>query len=391
MAYLHPRPAPWLGPLAAPVPVPQARRISPCVMGEPRYDLVSVVQHIGSLGGGHYVAHARNRLHPARRFFTFDDSTVSPVAASDGGGGAGGGAGGGVSGAAAERSGAAEDARALARKEGYLLFYQRVRPASGPLAPAVLPARETSASFLRGAAAGAAEGAAGGGGLGGLAGGGGGASAAAAASAAAVAAAGASFFVSRSWWQRYRTLACPGPITNADILCDHGAVRRDLRDRLGQLAVSLSSRQYEVLAQTYGAAEPPLCEVALCRECQAEAKALFERRKREREKILRVDTTTINVVEGHAWFLMSEVWLARWRSFINDEGPTDGTGRGVLPPGPVDNARLLGKNGRPLPNLRSIVHYRGVNENVFRFLSGIYGGGPQLKRSQIDIYAPARE
>ena len=67
----------------------------------------------------------------------------------------------------------------------------------------------------------------------------------------------------------------------------------------------------------------------------------------------------------------------------------DGTGRGTLPPGPVDNARLLGKDGKPLPNLRAITHYRGVNANVWTFLYSIYGGGPTLKRRDINIYTDA--
>jgi hypothetical protein len=57
----------------------------------PLHGGITNTNFVATVGGGHYVAHARNRLHPARRFFTFDDSTVSPVAASDGGGGAGGG------------------------------------------------------------------------------------------------------------------------------------------------------------------------------------------------------------------------------------------------------------------------------------------------------------
>lgn len=64
----------------------------------------------------------------------------------------------------------------------------------------------------------------------------------------------------------------------------------------------------------------------------------------------------------------------------------DGTGRGTLPPGPIDNARLLGKGARPLPNQRPVIHYRGVAPPVWAFLHGIYGGGPPLPRRGIDLY-----
>ncbi len=329
-AYLHPRPAPSLGPLTGPHPVPQARRVSPAALGDTKYDLVSVVQHIGGMGGGHYIAHAKNRGDA--RWYTFDDTSVAQL-----------------------------DASSVAKKEGYILFFQRQRPASGPLAPCPLPQpRETGDA----------------------------ASASASASAASSSAAGAgaaTYFVSRNWFLRYKTLACPGPVSNADILCDHGAVKNDLAGKARQLAVALTARQYEALALAYGAAEPPLRAVTPCAECREEAKALAARRKREHDKIQKVDTVALPSGEG-VWYIMSEVWLARWRHFIRNEGVTDGTGRGILPPGPIDNARLLGKNGRPLPNLQPIIHYRGVNANVWEFLSKIYGGGPPLRRKEIDIY-----
>ena len=64
----------------------------------------------------------------------------------------------------------------------------------------------------------------------------------------------------------------------------------------------------------------------------------------------------------------------------------DGTGRGTLPPGPIDNARLLGKGAKPLPNQRPVVHYRGVDGRVWSFLHAIYGGGPGLRRQGINLY-----
>ena len=337
LAYLMPRPSAGLGPLIAPTPVPQARRVSPATLGDSRYDLVSVVQHIGGMGSGHYVAHARNRFN--KRFMTFDDSFVSFL------GGEGGG----------RRDGAA----AVAKKEAYILFFQRQRASTGPLAPVTLPQKEAPSVSSSNSAS--------------------------SSSLSSLSTSSKPYFISRNWWLRHLSLTCPGPISNADILCDHGSVKRELGDRLPQLAVSLSANQYEILANAYGAAEPPLHDMTPCRECVAEANALNERRKRERDRILKVDTTSLE--DGQTWYIMSEVWLARWRSFINNEGQTDGTGRGVLPPGPVDNTRLLGKNGKPLPNLKAAIHYRGVNERVWAFLHGIYGGGPVLRRREINIYS----
>jgi len=36
-------------------------------------------------------------------------------------------------------------------------------------------------------------------------------------------------------------------------------------------------------------------------------------------------------------------------------------------------------------------HYRAVNPSVWEYLFGIYGGGPPLLRSKIDIYGKEKE
>jgi ubiquitin C-terminal hydrolase len=303
-----PSPAPLPPCLAAAVAVPPERHVSAITLGGASYDLASVVQHMGGLGGGHYIAHGRNRVTGA--WYTFDDSEVSPIAA-----------------------------EAVQEREAYVMFYVR-KHGAGAHAAVPLPPRAPGEPL--------------------------------------------EVFVSRYWWLRYRLAATPGPVSNADIVCDHGAIKRDLSPQLSSLAVSLTARQYSALAHAYGAAEPPLRDVQPCAECEVEAAALQRRRRRERTRITEVDST--KVPPGQVWYLMSEWWLARWRAFINNTGGTDGTGRGVLPPGPIDNARLLGKNGKPLPNLRSIVHYRGVNVHVWNFLHRIYGGGPCVTREEINIY-----
>ena len=94
---------------------------------------------------------------------------------------------------------------------------------------------------------------------------------------------------------------------------------------------------------------------------------------------------------------------------IATDGPYDGTDRGALPPGPIDNTILLKpltvtvenplRTGgtpsstpaydarKPLSNLKPIKHYRGLNEAVWRELLGVYGGGPEIKRDSLDIYS----
>jgi hypothetical protein len=184
-------------------------------MGGALFDLVSVVQHSGSLGGGHYIAHAKLRDSPS--WYTFDDAYVNEISASS-----------------------------VANKEAYILFYVRRRTAK--FTPVPLPARDEASPIV---------------------------------------------YVSRAWWLRYCTLSVPGPISCADILCDHGRVKRQLAETIRQLTVALSLNQYLALAAAYGAAEPPLRVVRACHDCKVEAVALSDRRHLENHNIQQIDTNSL--------------------------------------------------------------------------------------------------
>ena len=99
----------------------------------------------------------------------------------------------------------------------------------------------------------------------------------------------------------------------------------------------------------------------------------------ERDAIRRLDSTEIS--EGGTWFLVDATWLKHWRDYLWEGIRPD-------PPGPICNSRLLRSDGRPHPNLQRVTDYRGVNEAVWRFHHGKYGGGPAICRSKLDIYAP---
>jgi hypothetical protein len=197
------------------VPVSPDRIADVCAMGDTRYDLVSFVQHSGSLSGGHYISHAKHRVSGS--WHTFDDAYVDELPAAS-----------------------------VAGKEAYLLFYVRRRSPSH--VPVPLPQRDDAAPLV---------------------------------------------YVSRAWWLRYLTISIPGPICNADILCDHGFVKRQLADSILLLTVALPFNQYQALAAAYGASGPPLRETHACHECKVEAAALADRRSRENSNILAVDTTML--------------------------------------------------------------------------------------------------
>jgi hypothetical protein len=186
-------------PATGPHPVPAGRRTGASTLGEAKYDLVSMVQHMGSLHGGHYISHGRNRQDG--RWYTFNDADVSQT-----------------------------DASSVAAREGYLLFYVRRR---GPgFAPAVLPPRASKEED-------------------------------------------ADHYVSMAWWLRYCMLSVPGPLSNADILCDHGSLKMQLGGETENLTIALTRRQYDVLATAYGASDPPLRDLSPCKECIVSAIGSF--------------------------------------------------------------------------------------------------------------------
>ncbi|KAG9394908.1 DUSP domain [Carpediemonas membranifera] len=97
------------------------------------------------------------------------------------------------------------------------------------------------------------------------------------------------------------------------------------------------------------------------------------RRIYERDLLYGSDT-----VFSDTWYLIDERWLALWREFVARDSKAD-------PPGPISNDTLLRDNA-PRPGLRKLFDYRGVHPRVWSHFHRIYGGGPVIRRSKIDIY-----
>lgn len=322
--------------VTGPVPISQPRT-DPDRPSNALYELTSVIQHLGSMGGGHYVTHTRDPAPNASpgSWLTFDDDRVISTSADE-----------------------------VESQQGYIFFFTRRKPTpSSKHAQITLP----SSRMLSHSGARSME-----------------------VDGSSPVADSGLVFVSRYWWHRYRSFSYPGPITNADILCDHGSLKKKFAGkRKGHVTVALTVAEYSILARSYGASEPPLRSLDECDTCKREAQLLQRRRTKENVEVDRVDSNCLPQIDDNSndadtfWYIVSEAWLKQWRAFIENTTKDDGTGRGVLPPGPIDNARLLGKGGAPLPNLKPLIHFRGVNWKVWTFLRERYGGGPELRRRKI--------
>merc|ERR1719506_668080 len=81
---------------------------------------------------------------------------------------------------------------------------------------------------------------------------------------------------------------------------------------------------------------------------------------------------------AQVWFLVDVEWLLGWKSWTKGDAP---------PPGPVDNSRLLNSSGRPRNGLEVVRDYRGVNYRMWTFWVSRYGGGPEVRRKELNLYS----
>ncbi|PJF16913.1 Doa4p [Paramicrosporidium saccamoebae] len=188
-------------------------------------------------------------------------------------------------------------------------------------------------------------------------------------------------YISREWYNRWCTMAEPGPLDNSELVCPHGYLSCEALVDPVELVQFLPIDAYNALSSRHGEVSEiaPLKSPVVCAQCIEEEKALDARRKQEEKDIQSLDTSAIK--PGEFWYLISSEWLVAWGQFKSTCAP---------PPGPISNDRLM-RGTEPRPNLLRGTHYRGVNRNVWHYFHGVYGGGPVLVRKSINIYGPEPE
>lgn len=126
---------------------------------------------------------------------------------------------------------------------------------------------------------------------------------------------------------------------------------------------------------------PPLKEVGASGEsvvAPSFSLSLEARQQEEKDFIRNNDTA-----EAHVWYLVDVRWLQEWKHFVTRNAPL---------PGPIDNSRLLDRDGLPRRGLQPVEDYRGVNSAIWAYWHQCYGGGPAVLRRQLDLYGePVRD
>ncbi|KAF9958001.1 Ubiquitin carboxyl-terminal hydrolase 33 [Mortierella alpina] len=191
-------------------------------------------------------------------------------------------------------------------------------------------------------------------------------------------------YISRLWFCRWSFMTNPGPISNHDFLCPHGGINVATTRNVIDMVLPIPRIAWDALVQIYGTDGSPIVSISAleseeemsCEICAREELMLDERRKREDQDVTRLDSNVIS--EGQLWYLIGADWLKEWHAFK----------AGDKPPGPIRNSQFLKDNGQPRAGMKRGTDYRGINYNVWNYLHGIYGGGPEFVRAALDLYAP---
>jgi len=120
---------------------------------------------------------------------------------------------------------------------------------------------------------------------------------------------------------------------------------------------------------------------------------LEQRRELEKLRVNKLDDYRHE--EFSCWYAIDSQWISDWNIFVQNERnvvalgckKSNVRGVGYLDPGPISNSNLLNADGTLKQELKIGLNYRMVNEQVWKILFDIYGGGPIIKRVKPDIYS----
>lgn len=179
------------------------------------------------------------------------------------------------------------------------------------------------------------------------------------------------FYISLKWLNKFNTFVEPGPITNSDFLCKHGAVPPHKAAVVDKLFVKVPQSVWEALHNRFGGG-PVVNHLSLqpCLTCQAEIDQLTRRREEELSNFIKLHEAFTNHLSwtGDIYYI-SLAWFNQWEAFVKAKEQD--------PPGPIDNKPIaIIKDGyvfnRPGGGSAQI------SEETWKFLHSIYDGGPEI-------------
>nr|XP_026499337.1 ubiquitin carboxyl-terminal hydrolase 33 [Vanessa tameamea] len=183
------------------------------------------------------------------------------------------------------------------------------------------------------------------------------------------------FYISKTWINKFNTWAEPGPIDNSDFVCVHGGVRPERAPHLHALAASLPQPLWDFLRDTFGGG-PAVSHAHECSVCARAAQRLRARRARELAAFADLHALFQEQERPRAIFAISMQWFRQWQAFVRNKSRH--------PPPPVDNTSIVTKqeiDGNATYVLKAGSDHAQLSEELWRFFTDIYGGGPEVRLS----------
>ncbi|VUZ47072.1 unnamed protein product [Hymenolepis diminuta] len=174
-------------------------------------------------------------------------------------------------------------------------------------------------------------------------------------------------YVGIHWLLRFSEFADPGPITNSDFLCNHGALQPLLAADWDKFVTAIPHEMWNYLYSHFGGG-PYVADLHPCEVCQEKLNLLDARRKQEFEAFKG------NSADSEYMYVISREWFKSWANFV--------CGHEVEPPGPITNSTVLESRG-PFPGTYKIRMAEAsgqidwVSQGQWEFLLSTYGGGPE--------------
>ncbi|VDM16442.1 unnamed protein product [Hydatigera taeniaeformis] len=174
-------------------------------------------------------------------------------------------------------------------------------------------------------------------------------------------------YISMHWLLRFSEFADPGPITNFDFLCNHGALQPLLSTTWDKHVVPISLDMWNFLSSQFGGG-PFVATLHPCGVCEEKLEVLNARRRAERTAFQEAKK------ESEFLFIISLDWFRAWADFV--------CSREIEPPGPISNSVILEVPGT-LPGAYRIrfgiasTKYEWLTQPQWAFLLSVYGGGPE--------------
>lgn len=181
------------------------------------------------------------------------------------------------------------------------------------------------------------------------------------------------YYISKQWINKFNTWAEPGPIDNVDMVCSHGNIRPDRANFINALSVCVPQELWDYLYNIFGGG--PTCTTTYeCAVCARAAQLLLERRATELRSFYELHAA-FQEQQTAAIFAISMAWFRQWQNFVRANRPQP-------PPPPVDNMPIVTMqeiDGIKLYSLKPESDYAQLSEELWRFFTSIYGGGPEIK------------